>query len=130
MPSRFIFRFVSAGLATALLAASSGMASATVSVGRDRVQAPKKDSLHLTDVQRRIVVEAVNGWDTGDKLPEGFSPVVGAKIPSQKKLPIHPVPPPARAKVPELKNYDYAKLPDKVLLIDPMTRKVVDVIVR
>ena len=30
--------------------------------------------------------------------------------------------------VPTLKQYYYAKLPDKVLLVDPMARKVVDVI--
>jgi hypothetical protein len=40
------------------------------------------------------------------------------------------VPPPASAKVPALKNYDYAKLPGKILLVDPMTRKVVEVIPR
>ena len=130
MPSRSISRFVSVGLATALLAASSGMAAATASVGKDRVQAPKKAPLHLTDAQRKLVIDSVSSRDTGDKLPAGFNPAVGAKIPSQKKLPIHPVPPPARAKVPALKSYDYAKLPDKILLVDPMTRKVVEVITR
>ena len=130
MPSRSISRFVVIGLSSVLLATSSGMAAATASVGKDRVQAPKKAPLHLTDAQRKIVVDSVSGWDTGDKVPEGFSPVVGAKIPSQKKLPIHPVPPPASSKVPGLKSYDYAKLPDKILLIDPMTRKVVEVIAR
>jgi hypothetical protein len=130
MPSRSISRFVLIGLSSALFAASSGMAAATASVGKDRVQAPHKAPLHLTEAQRKLVVDAVSGWDTNDKLPDGFNPVVGAKIPSQKKLPIHPVPPPANLKVPELKSYDYAKLPDKILLIDPMTRKVVEVIAR
>lgn len=130
MPSRSASRFVSIGLASALLASSSGMAAATASVGNDRVQSPKKTALKLTNAQRKLVVDSVKIWDTGDKLPAAFNPVVGAKIPSQKKLPIHPVPPPASAKVPTLKNYDYAKLSDKVLLIDPMTRKVVEVIQR
>ncbi|HVT54913.1 MAG TPA: DUF1236 domain-containing protein, partial [Xanthobacteraceae bacterium] len=75
-------------------------------------------------------LQSVSGADTTDKLPEGFTPAVGAKIPTQKKLPIHPVPPPASTKIPELKNYDYAKLSDKLLLVDPMTRKVVEVIPR
>jgi hypothetical protein len=89
-----------------------------------------KSPPHLNDAQRRVLLQSVSGKDTTDKLPERFTPAVGAKIPTQKKLPIHPVPPPARAKIPELKNYDYAKLSDKVLLIDPMTRKIVDVIPR
>lgn len=130
MSSRSVSRFVSIGFASALLVSGAGMAAASASVGKDRVQSPHKAPLHLADAQRKIAVDAVSGWDTGDKLPEGFNPVVGAKIPSQKKLPIHPVPPPANLKMPALKNYDYAKLPDKILLVDPMTRKVVDVIAR
>jgi hypothetical protein len=49
-------------------------------------------------------------------------------VPSQKKLPLHPLPRPLVTEVPALKQYYYAKLPDKVLLVDPMARKVVDVI--
>ncbi len=130
MPFRSISHFISIGLASALLVSSSGIAAATASVGKDRVQAPKKTTLQLTDAERKLVVDSVSGWDTGDTLPAGFNPAVGAKISSQKKLPIHPVPPPANLKVPALKSYDYAKLPGKILLIDPMTRKVVDVIAR
>lgn len=130
MPFRSISHFISIGLASALLVSSSGMAAATVSIGNDRVQAPKKAALQLTDAERKLVVDSVSGWDTGATLPAGFNPAVGAKIPSQKKLPIHSVPPPASLKVPVLKSYDYAKLPDKILLIDPMTRKVVEVIAR
>lgn len=130
MPSRSAFRFVSIGFASALLISGASMAAATVSVGKDRVQAPKKTTLQLTDAERKLVVDSVSGWDTGDTLPAEFNPAAGAKISSQKKLPIHPVPPPASLKVPALKSYDYAKLPDKILLVDPMTRKVVDVIAR
>jgi hypothetical protein len=65
---------------------------------------------------------------TDDKLPAGFEPAVGTKVPSQKKLPLHPLPRPLVTQVPALKQYYYAKLPDKVLLVDPMARKVVDVI--
>jgi hypothetical protein len=129
MPS-LVSRFLFVTAMSAFLVSGSGMAAATASVGNDRVQSPKKTALKLTDAQRKLVIDSVNSRDTGDKLPAGFDPAIGAKIPSQKKLPIHPVPPPASAKVPALKNYDYAKLPGKILLVDPMTRKVVEVIPR
>jgi len=51
-------------------------------------------------------------------------------LPSQKKLPLHPLPRPLVYQVPVLKQYYYAKLPSNVLIVDPMTRKVVDVIAR
>jgi hypothetical protein len=121
-------RLISIAGAAALLVSGSEMAAATASVGNDRVQSPKKPALHLTSDQQKIVVDAVSWRDTSDKLPAGFNPVVGANIPTQKKLPIHPVPPPASDKIPALKNYDYAQLPDRILLIDPMTRKVAYVI--
>jgi len=123
-------RLVSIAAAAAFLVSGSEIAAASASVGNDRVQSPKKPALHLTDAQRKIVIDAVSWRDTGDKLPAGFSPVVGADIPTQAKLPSHPVPSPASDRIPALKNYYYAKMPDKVLLIDPMTRKVAEVIAR
>jgi len=106
-----------AGLATA--------AAAPLGVG-----APAKPPLQLTDAQRQQVLQAVKAEDTGDKLPADFQPAVGAKVPSQKKLPLHPLPRPLVNQLPVLKQYDYAKLPSNVLIVDPMTRKVVDVIAR
>jgi len=65
---------------------------------------------------------------TDAKLPEGFQPVVGATMPTQAKLPLHPLPGPLANEIPVLKEYYYGKLPDKVLLVDPISRKVVEVI--
>jgi len=130
MLSQSISRSILIAFAAAFLLSGAGIAEATASVGKDRVKSPDKPPLHLTAAQRKLVVDSVSGRDTDDKLPDGFIPAVGAKIPSQKKLPIHPIPPPASSKFPALKNYDYAKLPDKILLIDPMSRKVVDLIDR
>jgi hypothetical protein len=39
---------------------------------------------------------------TDDKLPAGFQPVVGAKVPTQKKLPLHPLPRPLVNEIPAL----------------------------
>ena len=89
-----------------------------------------KPPLELIDPQRQQVLEAVSTKDTLDKPPAGFKPTIGAAVPSQKKLALHPLPRPLVYQIPVLKQYYYGKLPDTVLIVDPMTRKVVDVIAR
>jgi hypothetical protein len=76
------------------------------------------------------VRQAVASLETDDKLPPGFTPTVGAKVPTQKKLPLHPLPQDLSRQIPALKQYYYGKLPDNILIVDPMTKKVVDVIPR
>ena len=90
-----------------------------------------KPALKLSDDQKQRVVQAINGTGTLDgKVPEGFTPAIGAKVPTQKKLAEHPLPQPLVREIPALKNYYYVQLSDKVLIVDPMTKKVADVIAR
>jgi len=93
-------------------------------------EGPRAARLQLTEAQRQQVVQAVNPKDTEDKLPADFQPSVGATVPSQEKMPMHPLPRPLVYQVPVLKQYYYAKLPKNVVIVDPMTKKVVDVIPR
>jgi hypothetical protein len=88
---------------------------------------PAKPPLTLTDEQRQRVVQAIKGSDTLDKLPEGFTPAIGAKVPPQEKLAAHPLPRPLIYEIPALQQYYYAQLADSVLIIDPMTNEVVDI---
>jgi Protein of unknown function (DUF1236) len=92
------------------------------------VAAQSKGAPALNEAQREQVWQEVMARATDDKLPADFQPAVGAKVPTQKKLPLHPLPRPLANQVPALKQYYYAKLPDKVVLVDPISRKVVDVI--
>jgi len=95
------------------------------------IHPPKpKPQLQLSEAQRQQVLQAVTAKNTDDKVPADFKPANGAKVPSQKKLPLHPLPQPLVYQVPALKQYYYAKLPSNVLIVDPVTRKVVDVIAR
>ena len=89
-----------------------------------------KPPLKLTDAQKQRVAQAINGKDTLDKLPEGFTPAIGAKMPIQSKLPEHPLPRPLVSEIPALKNYYYVQLDDKVLIVDPMTKTVVEIVPR
>jgi hypothetical protein len=90
-----------------------------------------KPPLKLTGEQKQRVAQAINGKDTLDnKLPEGFTPAIGAKVPTQKKLAEHPLPRPLVYEIPALKNYYYVQLDDKVLIVDPMTKKVAEIVAR
>jgi hypothetical protein len=89
-----------------------------------------KPPLKLPDAQKQRVVQAIDGKDTLEKVPEGFTPAVGAKVPTQKKLHEHPLPRPLVYEIPALKNYYYVQLDDKVLIVDPMNQKVAEIVQR
>ncbi len=123
-----LFAFVGM-VACAILAGEAAFVSACADPSHTGAVQPKPQ-LELSAAQRQQVVQAVNAKATDDKLPTGFQPSIDAKVPTQKKLPLHPLPRPLVYQVPALKQYYYAKLPKNVLIVDPMTRKVVDVIAR
>ena len=123
-------RLIRAGMA-ACVAFAGGMAFGPAHADPNYSSALKpKPRLELSGTQRQQVLQAVNAQASDDKLPPGFQPSMDAKVPSQKKLPLHPLPRPLVYRIPVLKQYYYAKLPKNVLIVDPMTRKVVDVIAR
>ena len=94
-------------------------------------QNPKPPPLKLSDDQRAKIRQAVSGENTevqfslkSNKPSEKFEPSVGAKIPAGLKP--HTLPPPVLADMPALKTYTYLKFKQQVLIIDPMSRKIVD----
>ena len=94
-------------------------------------QNPKPPPLALSDDQRAKIRQAVSGENTevqfslkSNKPAEGFAPSVGAKIPNG--LHPHTLPPPLLAEMPALKHYAYLKFKQQVLIVDPMSRKIVD----
>jgi hypothetical protein len=116
-------------LAGGAVVATASTAAAHKTDTRAAARQPKPP-LELTEPQRQQVLQAVSAKDTLDKPPPGFEPTIGAGVPSQKKLALHPLPRPLVYQIPVLKQYYYGKLPDTVLIVDPMTRKVIDAISR
>jgi len=105
------------------VAAENGVPTYTVAG-----KVPPKPPLKLTDAQKARVVQAIKGENTLVKVPEGFTPAIGAHVPIQSKLPGHPLPRPLVYEVPVLKNYYYVKLDDQVLIVDPMTKQVAEIV--
>jgi len=96
-------------------------------------QDQKPPPLRLSDDQRAKIRQAVSGENTEvqfslseTKPAEGFAPSVGAKIPDG----LYPdsLPPPVLAEMPVLERYTYLKFKQQVLIIDPMSRKIVDML--
>ena len=121
---RFLMLALFAFSAAAIPAAAQGPVPTDTVAG---MVAPKPP-LTLTDEQKKLVAQRVKTQNTLDKLPEGFTPTVGAKVPTQEKLAEHPLPRPLVYAVPVLKNYYYVQLDDKALIVDPMTKTVAEIV--
>jgi hypothetical protein len=94
-------------------------------------QNQKPPPLQLSDDQRAKIRQAVSGENTevqfslkSNKPAEKFQPTVRAKIPAGLKP--HTLPPPLLGEMPVLKRYTYLKFKQQVLIVDPMSRKIVD----
>jgi hypothetical protein len=85
-----------------------------------------QQALNLSQDQKQTIWQAVSKQKSADSAPASFQPSVGAQVPSQIKL--HPLPQTAAKQVPAAKNYQYAKLQNQVLLVDPANKTVVDII--
>ena len=93
-------------------------------------EVPPRPPLKLTDEQKNKVAQAINGQDTLAKLPAGVAPAVGARAPSEDAVPEYPLPRPLVYEVPVLKQYYYVQLADQVLIVDPMTKTVAEIVKR
>jgi len=87
--------------------------------------------LALSQAQRQKIGAAVRSEDTevsfalkNAKGAQSFQPSVGTKLP--KGLGLHPLPQPLVAEIKPLEHYTYVKFKDQVLIVNPMTRVIVD----
>jgi hypothetical protein len=103
----------------------------TQSTSPTAAQKPSLPPLALSQAQRARIRQAVRSEDTEvsfalkpAKGAESFEPSVGAKVPNALKL--HPLPPPLIYQMQPLKRYTYIKFKHQLLIVNPMTRKIVD----
>ena len=87
--------------------------------------------LQLSQGQRAKIKRAVRSEDTEisfalkeAKTAANFQPSVGAKVPGALKL--HPLPRPLVYEIQPLERYTYVKFRHQVLVVNPMTREIVD----
>jgi hypothetical protein len=90
--------------------------------------AKQKPPLQLSDEQRRRIQDALVTAHSAQKTPDKFEPKIGEKVPTSLKLDAMPAP--LINQEPALKQYDFVKLDNELLVVDPMDGKVVAVIPR
>jgi len=94
--------------------------------GAGPVAAAADRPLYLTFAQEHVIYRGLTK-EKGESIPAGFQPSIGAAIPPS--LSSHQLPGSVTDRIPAAKRYEYLKLSDdKVLLIDPEGRQVVDII--
>jgi len=107
--------------------ATSNMASNAMSK-TSTMQSMAKDNLTLTRAQQRIAWKDLGKEASNQTAPSNFKASVGATIPGD--VTIQAVPAKVAALVSSLKPYDYARLDNKLVIVNPNDKKVVDVISR
>ena len=123
------------------LAASLALAlPATASAGPDSAASPPRSPLNevpslpplkLSDAQRDQIRQALAGEHTevtfqlkSTKSKKDFEPSIGAKVPNGIHL--NALPSPLINRIPVLKQYTYLKLKHQVLIVNGLTREIVD----
>ena len=94
-------------------------------------QNPTLPKLNLTNAQREQIRKGVLVEHTevefhlkATKAVKDFTPAVGAKLP--KGVTGHSLPSAVLSEVPQLRDYKYVKMKDQVLIVNAMTKTIVD----
>lgn len=137
MRTRFIFAgavLLVAATGPALAAGSiDGTAQGAVELsnGTKVRQNPALPKLSLTNTQREQIRKSVVSQHSdvefqlkATKSAKSFNPQVGAKLP--KGVTGHSLPAEVLAELPQLRDYKYVAMKDKVLIVNAMTKTIVD----
>jgi len=80
--------------------------------------------IHLTPEQKTLIADSIRQQGKPVTPPIAFEPKAGAMAPPSIEL--YPIPDSALDRAPEAKNLKYTMVKDQVVLIDPLTMRVVD----
>jgi hypothetical protein len=114
--------------ALALMLLSPALAETTTLDPIELTVQAQRPPLQLTDQERTLVQQGLITEDTQQKTPEHFDAKVGAPIPLNMTVDV--MPPKLVQQDPALQQFGYAKLADKVLVLDPMKKTIVAIIPR
>jgi hypothetical protein len=108
------------GAVALALLGSVGLAAAQHSAGG----AQSQDKLTLSPAQKEMIKQGLSGEQAQPQSSEQAN--VGSKAPAAAKA--QPMPNKVTADVPATKNYLFVKFPDRILLIDPDSKLVAEII--
>jgi hypothetical protein len=105
--------FVKGALAAAVLAGTAGIAAAQTAAVID-----------LTPDQRTTVFRSITRERVAVAPPADFRARVGVEVPDSVEL----LPLPDTVDVPAIRRYRYTVIEDQVVLVDPSTHRVIEII--
>jgi hypothetical protein len=82
--------------------------------------------VQLSATQKTAIYNAVSKDKSKSAAPANFQPSIGAKVPASLEL--HALPPEALANAQAASSYRYTMANNQVVLVDPLTMQVVDII--
>jgi hypothetical protein len=120
---------LAAGIGSASAADNQAMSnSSTANKSMSSTMQPMaQDNLTLTPAQQRMAWRDI-GRQAKDQTAPNFTASVGATLPSDVSL--RAIPAKVADRVSALKPYDYALIHDRLLIVNPSDKKIVDVISR
>jgi hypothetical protein len=83
-------------------------------------------SLKLTAAQKQTIYASISSQKKQETAPPTFRVAVGAVVPPSVEL--QALPKTIVDLIPELKDYEYAMVTNQVLLVDPKTKQVIEII--
>jgi hypothetical protein len=87
---------------------------------------PTVPGIKLSAEQRQTIYASINNQKQKETAPATFIAQVGAVVPTTVEL--QPMPKTIVELIPELKDYEYAMVTNQVLLVDPKSKQVVEII--
>jgi Protein of unknown function (DUF1236) len=125
--SRIIAASGLALLASVSLAAAQGTSTPPVNnpPGQASQNPPSQGQISLNDQQKQMIWQTLSNA-RNERTPTNFQASVGADVP--RALRLHSFARAVTKQLPAVRGYDYAKLQNQVLIVDPKTRKVVDTV--
>jgi hypothetical protein len=107
------------------VAAFALLAGAGVAMAAD-AGSTSKDHLNLTSAQQKDIWQSVSKQNVKETAAVPFKAMIGEVVPTSIKL--HALPSDATREAPAVKSYEFAMLQDQVLLVDPKSKKITDII--
>jgi hypothetical protein len=87
-----------------------------------------KDNLSLTSAQKKLAWRDLSKQAASQPAPSNFSASLGTTVPNN--IALRPIPRKVASLLPKLRPYQYARLPNEILIVNPTDKKVANVVNR
>lgn len=84
--------------------------------------------LELTDAQKQTILISVTNQNFKNEAPPNFQPIVGAVVP--ENIVLEEMPKTIVELAPKVEAFRLARVTNQVIVVDPQTRRVVEVIAK